>query len=342
MQGKEDMKRMFNLSSQLFWVLIGVGLLIIVETLVWIYWRYWGTGSIYDWVSEDEEPDGKYHILHRIKTPVQRIAIVENEGKTLIYGNGDVMFGTTEDDVMYAEALIHVPMAVTKKRERILIIGGGGGITTREALQYPDVKEITTVDADALMMDFGKNLEPLVKFNDGALHHQKVRTVIEDGRAFVENSVDEKWDVIIVDIPEPSKENPTLNRLFSWEFFRVLKERLEPDGVVTISCPSLASIPEYFWSVQATLLAAGYCVLPYHFDIMVEFEDDYGFCLATNNPVSPTDVSILAQTRYLTPERVRDLFHIPYNYSKSWSKYKVQTDHNMVLADIVDAAWGDE
>ncbi|MGG6440037.1 spermidine synthase [Saccharococcus caldoxylosilyticus] len=327
--------------SQLYWIAIGAFLVLIVETLAWFYWRYWGAGSIRDYVSEEEEPDGDYTIVRRIKTPFQRIALVEHQGQLLIYGNGDVMFGTTEDDDIYAEALIHVPMSVAGKREHILIIGGGGGITTREALRYPEVKEITTVDIDPMMMDFGKNLEALVKFNEGSLHHPKVRTVVEDGRKYIENTT-MKWDVIFVDIPEPSEECPELSKLFSWEFYRFLKERLEPDGVINISCPSLAQIPEYFWSVQATLMAAGFYVLPYHFDAIVEYGDDYGFCMATNRPVSPDDISIPIPTRFLSQERLKDMFHIPYNYSKYWSNYKIQTDSNLVLAKIVDDAWGDE
>jgi spermidine synthase len=327
--------------SQLYWIAIGAGLVFLVEALGWFYWRYWGAGSIRDYISEEEEPDGDYRIIRKINTPFQRIALVEHQGQMLLYGNGDVMFGTTEDDDIYAEALIHVPMAIAGKRERILIIGGGGGITTREVLRYPEVKDITTVDADAMMMDFGKNLEALVKFNEGALNDPKVHTVVEDGRAFVENTP-EKWDAIFVDIPEPSEECPALSRLFSWEFFRLLKERLEPDGVINVSCPSLAKIPEYFWSVQSTLMAAGFYVLPYHFDVIVEYEDDYGFCMATNRPVSPEDISIPIATRFVSAERLQDMFHIPYNYSKMWSNYKIQTDSNMVLANIVDEAWDDD
>jgi spermidine synthase len=328
--------------NELLWISVGAGFILFLESLIWIYWRYWGDGSIHDWVSEEEEPDGEYRIVKKIKTPVQRIAVVENKGQTLIYGNGDVMFGTTEDDVIYAEALVHVPLSVVGKREKVLIIGGGGGITTRETLRYPEVKEITTVDADAMMMDFGKNLDNLVKFNEGALSHPKVRTIVADGREFVENHPNERWDVILLDIPEPSEECPTLSRLFSWEFFKLLKERLEPEGVINVSCPSLASIPEYFWSVQATLIAAGYHVLPYHYDTIAEYEDDYGFCLATNSPVAREEISIMTQTRFLTPERVRDMFHIPFNYTKTWNKYKIQTDSNLVLAEIVDAAWSEE
>ncbi|WP_408011516.1 spermidine synthase [Pseudalkalibacillus sp. A8] len=317
--------------NQLFWISIGAGLTLFVETLGWLYWRYWGAGSIRDYVSEEEEPDGDYRIIRKIKSPIQQIALVENQGQTLVYGKGDLMFGTIEAEEIYAEAFIHVPMAIARKRERILIIGGGGGITTREALRYPDVKEITTVDADEMMMNLGKNNEALVKFNEGALNHPKVRTVVEDGRAFVE-STPEKWDAIFIDIPEPSEECPALSRLFSWEFFELLKERLEPDGVINVSCPSLAKIPEYLWSVQATLMAVEFYVLPYHFDVIVEYEEDYGFCMATNSQVLADNISIPIPTRFLSPERLQDMVYIPYNYALTISKESLifLTQYHMV------------
>ncbi|MET3699731.1 spermine/spermidine synthase [Bacillus oleivorans] len=325
--------------TQLIWIGAGAGIILLIEALGWFYWRIWGKPSIREYVSEEEEPDGEYQIIKRVKTPTQRIALVKHQDELLIYSNGDVMFGTTEDDEIYAEALIHVPMAAAGKRESILIIGGGGGITTREALKYPEVNKITTVDIDEIMMDFGKNLEPLVKFNKGSLNHPKVKTVIEDGRKFVEEN-HEKWDAIFIDIPEPSGECPELSRLFSLEFFKLLKERLEPDGVVNISCPSLAYIPDYLWSVHATLTAAGFHVLPYHFDVISEYEDDYGFCMATNRPIFPDEITIRIPTRYLSKARVQDMFYIPYNYNKYWSNNKIQTDSNLALAEIVDD-WDD-
>jgi spermidine synthase len=113
--------------------------------------------SLRDYISEDDEPDGKYRILRRIKTPFQKIAIVkEQNGQVLVYGDGYVMFGTTADDNMWAESMVHIPMAVAKKHQNILMIGGGGGITTREVLRYRGVKAITVVDIDGIMMKLGR------------------------------------------------------------------------------------------------------------------------------------------------------------------------------------------
>jgi spermidine synthase len=290
--------------------------------------------SLRDYISEDDEPDEKYRILRKIKTRFQRIAVVKlASGKVLIYGDGYVMFGTTADDNMWADSMVHIPMAFAKQKQNILMIGGGGGITTREVLRYREVKAITVVDIDSVMMELGKNLKPLVKFNRGSLKNPKVRTVIQDGRAFVEKS-QKKWDVIIIDVPEPSYESPALGRLYSREFYRLLKKRLAPGGAITIASSLLSEMPEFVWSIVQTLRSAGFYVVPYHFDVMKRYGEDWGYCLATTRRISSSDLKISLPTRYLTSARLKDMFRISRKYSRKWGLRKIQTDSNRVLADI--------
>ena len=293
----------------------------------------WWHNTIRNYISKEDEPEGQYRILRRYNTPTQRIALVEHEGDMLIYSNGYVMFGTTEDDNMYAEVLVHVPMVAARKRKKVLIIGGGGGITTREALQYSEVENITTLDIDEVMVDFGKNLAPLVEFNEGALNDPKVRTIIEDGRGFVEKS-QEKWDVIIIDLPEPTDQSPELPRLFSREFYSLLKGRLQSGGAISVACSASSWMPEYFWSIQATLRKSGFYVLPYH-NFVLEDGEDWGFCLATTSPVEAEDIGMLVPTKYMSPERLKDMFYMPLYFVNIDNKGKVQTDNNLVLAEIV-------
>ncbi len=313
---------------------LGIFFTLVFECLIWLYWRYWGAGSLKNYISKDEEPDKDYRDIKKIKNSVQKIAMVEDE-QFYVYVNGSEMFSTTEDEDKYAEALIHVPMAVAQKRERVLIIGSGGGITTREALRYPEVNEITAVDIDSTIMDFGKNLEPLVRFNQGSLNNPKVRTVIQDGRRFLENS-SEKWDVIIIDLPEPTGSSPELGRLYSVEFYKMLKDHLEPGGVITVACSASSEMPLYYWAIQATLKAAGFYTLPYHFDFIVEWGQDWGFCLAATKPVCTSDVQIKVSTRYLNQERLNDMLRIPYYLLGEWDSKNIQTDHNNLLVDVVE------
>ncbi|WP_219643556.1 spermidine synthase [Cohnella sp. CFH 77786] len=294
-----------------------------------------GNGSLREYVSKEDEPDGKYRVVKRIKTPVQRIAVVETEkGETLIYGDGYVMFGTTKDDELWAESLVHIPMAAAANRGSVLLIGGGGGILAREALRYPDVKRITAVDADRIMMNLGKSLKSLVKFNQGALNNPKVTTIVKDGRAMVEGSR-QKWDVIVVDVPEPSEDVPQLRRLFSVNFYRLLKERLQPGGAIAVACTCLnAEMPEFSGSIIKTIKAAGLYVLPYHMDVRKSYGQDWAYCLASNRPLSSSGVKLRIKPRYLTESKLKGMFVIPNRYRKKWKKGKIQTDRNHVLRDI--------
>lgn len=287
-----------------------------------------------DYVSYEDEPDEKYRVIKRIKTPHQRIAVVRtNKGDTLIYGNGYVMFGTTEDDEMWAEMLIHFPMGVAKNRKRVLLIGGGGGILAREALRYRTVKKITAVDADRMMMRLGKKLKPLVKFNKGSLNSPRVKTIVKDGRALVKNSR-QKWDVIVVDVPEPSEDAPMLRRLYSLEFYRLLKKHLRPGGVVAIAGSYLNIMPEFFGSILKTLKAAGLYVLPYHLDVIKKYGSDWGYCLGAARPISRRDVKIRLKNRFVTRKNLYKMLSIPQKYRRKWKKSKVQTDRNHVLRNI--------
>lgn len=313
----------------------GISFSLVVECLIWLYWRYYGAGSLRDYIFKDEEPAGNYRIVKKIKNSKQKIALAEQDGAFYVFANGSEMFSTAEGEDKYAEALIHVPMSVVQKRERVLIIGSGGGISTREVLRYPYVKEVTAVDIDPTIMDFGKNLEPIVRFNEGSLNNPKVQTVIQDGRLFLENSL-EKWDVIIIDVPEPTRLNPELGRLFSVEFYHILKEHLEPGGVMNVACSVSSEMPSYYWAVQGTIKAAGFYVLPYHFDYIVEWGQDWGFCLAATKPISKNEVQIKVSTRYLNEERLNDMLRIPYYLSGSRESKNVQRDYNNLLVDIVE------
>ncbi|MFC0271408.1 spermidine synthase [Metabacillus herbersteinensis] len=300
-------------------------------------WRNSGDDSIKDYISMDEEPEGDYRILRKFKTSTQRIALVNHNGNLLIYSNGYVMFSTTADEDIYAEAMVHIPMVAANKRKSVLIIGGGGGITTREALLYSDVEKITTLDIDEVMVDFGKKLKPLVRFNKGSLNHPKVQTIIEDGRKFLEKTP-AKWDVIIIDLPEPNDKCPELSRLFSREFYSLMKGRLEPGGAISVACSNSDSTPGYLWSIQATLKKAGFYVLPYH-NFVSEEGEDWGFCLATTSLVKANDLRMLVPARYLSSKRLKDMFHLPFYFAMANNTGKVQTDSNTVLLNIIKKAF---
>ncbi|ANC75637.1 hypothetical protein ABE65_001780 [Fictibacillus phosphorivorans] len=319
--------------DELMWLTVGAAAVFIIEAGVYFYWITWGNGSLKPYINDSQRPHQTFKVLQTFKTSTQKIALVEVGEEVWVYSNGEIMFGTKQDENEYAEVIVHVPMAAAKDAKRILIIGGGGGISVREALHYENVEEIIAVDIDAEMMDLGKRYDRLVSFNKGALNHHKVSTVIQDGRTYVEKSLD-TWDVIIVDIPEPTERCPSLCGLFSLEFYHELKEHLNPGGVLSIACSTVNLMPEYMWSIEKTLKECGLFTIPFH-NFSNKTGVDWGYILASTLPLEPDDIQLKVTTPFLTEGRLRDVLELPYYLKNFENKGDIQTDQNSVLLDIV-------
>ena len=76
-----------------------------------------------------------------------------------------------------------------------------------------------------------------------------------DGRRFVKQP-GERYDVVIVDVPEPSTFQ--LNRFYTLEFMAEAARRMQPGGVL---CFPLGSYDDYVGPEQAKVLAAAYRTL---------------------------------------------------------------------------------
>ncbi|WP_127534678.1 spermine/spermidine synthase domain-containing protein [Paenibacillus kobensis] len=314
-------------------VLIGACAVLIIWGLI-----YWRRQWLESYIMEEEAPDGDYKVILRKRSAYQKIAVAENNGVYHLFADGSEMFSTDKAEDQYSEAIVHIPMAAAKTRESVLIIGSGVGNTAREVLRYEEIESVTAVDLDPFIVEMGLTFEPFVNFTNGSLQDPRVKTVLDDGRKFLEKSND-RWDVIIIDLPDPSYHTPELSQLFSVEFYRLLKSRLYPGGAISIACSVVSTAPEYLAAIRATLKTAGFHVVPYHWDYIVEFAVDWGFCLATLKPVDPLSLEPLIPVKHLTEERLEDMFLLPRYLRVEWDEDEVQTDRNMLLAEILEGEY---
>jgi spermidine synthase len=105
--------------------------------------------------------------------------------------------------------------------ERIAEIGLGGGRTVSYlSASLPDTG-ILAIELDKDVVDLAKKY---FKFQETA----RLRTVVSDGRAFLLKD-SEKWDVVLID----AYRGPFVPfHLLTQEFYRLVKARLNPGGVV--------------------------------------------------------------------------------------------------------------
>ncbi|RLG64333.1 spermidine synthase [archaeon] len=266
-----------------------------------------------------------FHVkdLYTTTSPYQLIKIMESPilGRILEL-NGEVQLSTM-DEFMYHEPLVHGPMIACENPRKVLIIGGGDGGALREALKYPSVKEVHLVDIDEKVIETCKKFIPEV--SKGAFDDDRVTVHIMDGKKFI-NETDEKFDVTIVDLPDP--DSPAAAPLYVKEFFERISEITTGAG----STQAMVAWPitDYFAKVYAIIKQCFKIVRPYTATIP-SFGSIWGFHYFSNkhDPHKLTLEEIRKRLSQIETKQLNEyiyiaMFHIPKWLEKRIKKLSVK------------------
>lgn len=270
-------------------------------------------------------------VVYESHSPYQRLVVTRWKDDTRLYINGNLQF-SSRDEVRYHEALVLPAMQMTAPRERVLILGGGDGLAAREVLKYPDVKSVTLVDLDPDMTATFKTSATLSALNQGSLSHPKTTVVNDDAAKWLETAQG-KFDVIIIDLPDPS--NFSLGKLYSVPMYRLVARHLAPKGRIVVQSTSPYFAPNAYWSVVATLEAAGLHTAPYH--VYVPSFGEWGFVLAARENRFPIPQAYSVPTRFLNAETTAAMFHFPPDMARR----KVEPNYlnNQILVSYFERDW---
>ena len=164
------------------------------------------------------------------QTPYQKVEVIQSNhyGKCLILDG--YMQSAQGDEFIYHENLVHPAMVTCPKPEKVVIIGGGEGATLYEVLRHKTVKKAWMIDIDERVVELCDKYMP--EWHRGAFKDKRTTLLFQDGRKFLEKSK-EKFDVIIIDIPEPVEEGPAY-LLYTEEFYKMVAGKLSPNGMVSL------------------------------------------------------------------------------------------------------------
>ncbi|MCG8638054.1 MAG: polyamine aminopropyltransferase [Desulfobacterales bacterium] len=306
----------------------------------------YGYANNRDWQVKNEQPLYEDPIVYARSSQYQHIVITHYAPleETRLFLNGNLQLCSTDED-RYHESLVHPAMTLAPARNRVLILGGGDGAALREVLKYQDVKEITLVDLDPAMTLLAASHPLLTRMNDNAFSDARVSTITANGitpgpaRQIYRQPPDTRrpdqksepghlaevrvmnvdadkflgrikgfWDVIIVDMPDPS--TPELTKLYSREFYIKARRHLSGKGIMAVQATSPYLARESYLCIGRTLESAGFSTFPYHEN--VPSFGDWGWYLAVHPNLSRTKLKakietldIRVPTRFLTPEVFR-------------------------------------
>jgi len=281
---------------------------------------YWGERGMYG----DE-------IVQSLTTPYQRLVITRWKDDLRLYINGNLQF-SSRDEHRYHEALVHPAMQSLVGAQSVLILGGGDGLALREVLRYPTLRRATLVDLDPEMTRLFSSSPPLVALNHDSFHDLRVRLINADAARWVETNED-SFDVAFVDFPDPSTF--ALGKLYSVPFYALLRKRMAAHGIVVVQATSPYFAPHAYWSIEATLRAAGFKTYPYH--TYVPSFGEWGFILATVEDDFTPPTRYRLPMRYVNGEVTREMFTFP----PDMQRIEVEPNHlnTQALVRYFDEDW---
>lgn len=166
--------------------------------------------------------------LATIESPYQRVEVYETQQFGKLFRLDGRLMTSEKEEFFYHECMTHPALLSHPKPQSVLVIGGGDGGSTEEILKHPSVKRVVMAELDQAVIDVSR--AHLREIHKGALDDPRLEIKIGDGFEFVKNAT-ETFDLIVLDLTDP--DTPAFH-LYSEEFFRLCRERLNPGGLMTM------------------------------------------------------------------------------------------------------------
>ena len=198
-----------------------------------------------------------YEIVDHKRSIYGTIVLVKRGSLFSVYQSG--MLGFTYPDPLNAEETVHFPFLQVKDPRRVLLLGGSVELIS-EVLKYP-INEVCWVTLDPNVIEICKRscLKPWINFPLEVAPLEvapqidcrgevasSVHVIYGDERGFVKKYGGEKnkaspneasfFDLAIIALGDP--HNSLINRFYTVEFFKELRNILHKEGVVALSIGS--------------------------------------------------------------------------------------------------------
>lgn len=307
----------------------------------------WGFSHNRDWRIYLEQPLYDDPIVLSRTSRYQHMVITHYSplDEVRLFLNGNLQLNS-QDEARYHEPLVHPAMNLAQTHHTVLILGGGDGCALREVLKYDTVRTVLLVDLDPDMVELGATHPLLARINGHAFRDARLTTLSGQGvnegpyktvytdipgtvpqhtmpatRPLAEvrvmnidadrflAKVKGYWDVIIVDMPDPS--TPEIAKLYTRQFYAKLFCHLSTNGMMAVQATSPYFAKESFLCIGRTIESAGLKAIPFHEN--VPSFGDWGFFLVHHPAVKQKKLmdriralsSFYVPTRFLTPDVFR-------------------------------------
>lgn len=169
--------------------------------------------------------------------------VVRKPGDDRLYFGNMSMSGTSLMAQNYMRLMAHVPLLAQENPERALLICFGVGNTASAIAAHDSIRQLDIVDLNRNVFATA----PAFSAYHGDVHEDpRVRLINDDGRSFL-RLTDQQYDLVTSEPPPPMAAG--VYRLYSTEYYRDIRDRLTPDGLMS------QWLPVYQMPMEAVELA---------------------------------------------------------------------------------------
>lgn len=168
-------------------------------------------------------------------------------GQIYFHVSGKVEASTEPYDMRLQRMLGHIPAMIHKDPKSVLVVGFGAGVTAGTFVVHPEIENITICEIEPLIPQASSRY--FATENHNVFHDPRTRMIYDDARHFVLTTKD-KFDIITSDPIHPWVKGTAT--LYSKEYFELVKQHLNPGGVITQWVPLYESDFETVKSELAT------------------------------------------------------------------------------------------
>jgi spermidine synthase len=161
--------------------------------------------------------------------------------------SGKIEASTEPQDMRLQRMLGHLPALLHPNPKSVLIVGCGAGVTAGSFVVHPGIERIVICELEPLIPKVVARYFSEENYN--VVTDQRVQIIYDDARHFILTSR-EKFDIITSDPIHPWVKGSAT--LYTQEYFELVKQHLNPGGVVTQWVPLYESTPAVVKSEAAT------------------------------------------------------------------------------------------
>jgi spermidine synthase len=173
---------------------------------------------------------GQTNVIYKGEGLNAFVAVSELPNGVRNYHNaGKVQASSEPQDMRLQRMLGHLTTLVPAHPRSIVVIGCGAGVTAGAVSIAPNVEKVTIAEIEKLVP---ASIDHWFSANNyDVINNPKVTVRIDDARHFI-LTTKEKFDAVTSDPLDPWVKGAAT--LYTKEFFEMVKQHLNPDGVVTL------------------------------------------------------------------------------------------------------------